>query len=189
MPIRFPEPPQPVVERLDLPPAAAAAGDVPLPAQPIFTVGLDELIEAGGGAAAEESVSAPPTWRYSRFDPSGQAEVLELPTQAEGGTLAAGNDRFSPMIREALAIASEDPRVRDHEYEARLYRVPALSLLALWLHADEVFDLFVPIARQVGELEPNRVYDDEEFMSRVRSAAERMSALYDEAEDADELGS
>jgi hypothetical protein len=67
--------------------------------------------------------------------------------------------------------------------------VPALSLLALWLHADDAFDLFVPIGRPVGELEPNRVYDDGEFISRVRAAAERLSALYDEAGDADELGS
>jgi hypothetical protein len=187
MPIRFPQPPQPVVERLGRP-RAAAARETPLPAQPVFTVALDELL-AAGGAAAEESVSAPPTWRYSRFGAGGQAEVLELPAHAEPGAAAAGDDRFSPMIREALAIASEDPRVRDHEYEARLYRVPALSLLALWLHAAEVFDLFVPVGRQVGELEPNRVYDDGEFMSRVRAAAERMGALYDEADDADELGS
>jgi hypothetical protein len=188
MPIRFPQPPQPVLERLGRP-RAAADEEAPLPAQPVFTVALDELLEAGGGAPAAESVSAPPTWRYSRFGAGGQAEVLELPAHAGAGGVAAGDDRFSPMIREALAIASEDPRVRDHEYEARLYRVPALSVLALWLHADEVFDLFVPIGRQVGELEPNRVRDDGEFMSRLRAAAERTAALYDEADDADELGS
>jgi hypothetical protein len=180
MPIRFPEPP---------PEAAPGADPVPVPPQPVFTVGLDDLLAPEPGAEAAESVSAPPTWRQSRFAPGGRAEVSEVGGEAEPGPVATGNDRFSPMIREALAIASEDPRVGDHDYEARLYRVPALSLLALWLHAESAFDLFVPIGRPVGELEPNRVYDDGEFMAGVRGAAERISALYDEADDADELGS
>jgi hypothetical protein len=188
MPIRFPQPPHPVVEGVRERRAAAAA--VPLPAQPIFTVGLDELLEAGGGAGAQESVSGPPTWRYSRFDAGGRAEVLELPEEPGGGTAAAvGDDRFGPMIREALAVADQDPRVREHEYEARLFRVPALSLLALWLHAAAVFDLFVPVGRPPPGLEPNRVYEDGEFMSAVRAAAEQVSAAYREADDSDELGS
>src|SRR5919109_2953732 len=161
MPIRFPEPP---------PEAAAGTDPVPVPPQPVFTVGLAELLAAETGPDAAETVSAPPTWRQSRFGPGGRAEVAEVRGEAEPAAVATGNDRFSPMIREALAIASQDPRVADHDYEARLYRVPALSLLALWLHADEAFDLFVPIGRPVGELEPNRLYDDAEFMSRVRAA-------------------
>jgi hypothetical protein len=59
----------------------------------------------------------------------------------------------------------------------------------LWLHADDAPDLYVPVGRPVGELEPNRVYDDGGFMTRLRAEAERMGALYGEAGDADELGS
>jgi hypothetical protein len=180
MPIRFPDPP---------PAAAPGAEPVPVPPQPIFTVGLDDLVTAGGRAAAAESAIAPPTWRQSRFGPTGRPEVSEVHAEADPGSVATGNDRFSPMIREALAVADGDSRVREQEYEARLYRVPALSLLALWLHADDAPDLFVPVGRPVGELEPNRVYDDGEFMTRLRAEAERIGALYGEAGDADELGS
>jgi hypothetical protein len=187
MPIRFPDPPGPVVEGLGA--RRAAAAEVPLPAQPIFTARLDELLEAGGGPSAEESVSAPPTWRYSRFDAGGQVEVLELPEEPGGGTAAAGDDRFGPSIREALAVADQDSRVREHDYEARLFRVPALSLLALWLHAAAGDDLFVPVGPPAAGLEPNRVYDDGEFMSAVRAAAEQVGAAYREADDSDELGS
>jgi hypothetical protein len=188
MPIRFPEPPRPVLDAQQERPGAAAEAAVPLPAQPVFTVGLDELA-AAGEAAAEESVSAAPTWRYSRFDRAGQPEVLELPEHGDAGAAAAGDDRFGPMIREALAVADQDPRVAEHDYEARLYRVPALSLLALWLHKGEALDLFVPVGPPPPGLEPNRVYDDAEFMPAVRAAAERVSAVYRDADDAGQLGS
>lgn len=187
MPIRFPEPPPPVLAAQQERPGAAEAA-VPLPAQPVFTIGLDELAGAGE-AGAGESVSAAPTWRYSRFDAAGQPEVLELPEQGDAGAVAAGDDRFGPMIREALAVADQDARVREHDYEARLFRVPALSLLALWLHTAGALDLFVAVGPPPPGLEPNRVYDDEEFMPAVRAAAGRVSAVYRDADDAGELGS
>ena len=204
MPISFPEPPRPVEEALEQSRARGLPGilrrrgidlggapdEAPvLPAQPVFSVGLDELLEPGGGEEAEKSVSAPPSWRYSGFDAEGRPEVMELAQEATGGAVATGDDRFSAMIREALAAADQDPRVAEHGYEARLFRVPALSLLALWLHTGAASDLFVPLGRTVPELEPNRVYSDEEFMKEVRAAAERIGGHYAEAEDADELGS
>jgi hypothetical protein len=38
-------------------------------------------------------------------------------------------------------------------------------------------------------LEPNRVYEDADFMSAVRAAAERVGAAYRDADHSDELGS
>jgi hypothetical protein len=180
MPIRFPEPP---------PEAAAGTDPVPVPPQPVFTVGLDELLAAESGREAAETASEPPTWRRSRFGAEGRAEAAEVRAGTDPGAFASGNDRFSPMIREAVAVASEDARTGKRDYEARLYRVPALSLLALWLHAPDAIDLFVPLGRPVGDLEPNRVYDDGEFMTGVRAAAELITAHYDEADETDELGS
>ena len=190
MPIRFPTPPPPVMDALGARPEPGFRGSSPVPAQPVFTVGLDEVLRAEGGAEAARSVSAAPTWRYSRFDASGQPEVLELAEEdVARGAAAAGDDRFGPMIREALAVADQDPRVGRHDYEARLYRVPALSLLAVWLHTDAALDLFVPIGRPPPGLEPNRVYDDGEFMTQVREAARLAGAAYEQAEAPDELGS
>jgi hypothetical protein len=188
VPIRFPQPPRPVLDAQEERPGAAPEAAVPLPAQPVFTIGLDELA-AAGEAPAEERVSAAPTWRYSRFDPAGQPEVLELPEHGDAGAATAGDDRFGPMIREALAVADQDARVAEHDYEARLFRVPAMSLLALWLHTGEALDLFVPVGPPPTGLEPNRVYDDEEFMPAARAAAARVSAAYRDADDAGELGS
>jgi hypothetical protein len=202
MPIRFPEPPQPVAETIEQQRTPGGRGPLrrlrrrggaeergPVPAQPVFTVGLDELLEESRGGGAEERITGTPTWRYSRFGVGGEPEVLELGAPAPDAPVAAGDDRFSPLIREALAVADQDPRIREHDYEARLLRVPALSLLALWLHSDSSLDLFVPVGRPAPGLERNRIYQDEEFMAAVRSAAEQARAVYDEADNPDELGS
>jgi hypothetical protein len=185
MPISFPQPPQHVAEARGL----TEGMPPPMPAQPVFTVGLDDLVEAGGGEA-QESITAPPTWRASGFDAGGAPEVLELPAEPEeAGGVATGDDRFGPAIQEALAVAEQDPRAREHDYEARLFRVPALSLLALWLHADAAPDLFVPVDPGALPLPPDQVYDDRGFMDEVRAAAGMLRSTYAESENPDELGS
>jgi hypothetical protein len=198
--IQFPEPPKEVAKAIEQVPrpgprwtrplrllrelGGAPAGES-LPAQPIFTVDLTELLRAGD---AEQTITRSPTWRYSRFDAGGNAEVLELGGRAEQGPVATGDDRFSSSIREALAVADQDPRVQAHDYEARLFRVPALTLLALWLHAANQVDLFVPVGRMVAGLE-QRVYEDGDFMNALREAGQRTLTAYEEAENPEELGS
>src|SRR5688572_26580888 len=97
MPIRFPPPPE-----------AAATAEGALPPQPVYTVGLDEL---GATGLADETASTPPSWRVSRFDAAGRSEVVELPDAGTAQPVSAGDDRFGPLIREALAVAGEDDRV------------------------------------------------------------------------------
>jgi hypothetical protein len=130
-----------------------------LPPQPVYTVGLDEL---GATGMAEESATAAPSWRVSRF---------------------------GPLIREALAVADQDERVADGNYEARLYRVPALTLLALWLHSPASVDLFVPVGPTPPGLERNRLYEDPDFTAAVNEAAAGLRETYEAAENTDELGS
>ena len=175
MPIRFPTPPE-----------TATAAEGALPPQPVYTVGLDEL---GATGMAEESASTAPSWRVSRFDAAGRSEVVELRDGAAGQPVSAGDDRFGPLIREALAVAGEDDRVKSHDYEARLYRVPALTLLALWLHSPTSVDLFVPVGPAPPGLERNRLYEDPDFTAAINEAAASLRESYDAAENTDELGS
>lgn len=181
MPIKFPEPAGGLPAE-----TRGATTEGALPAQPVYTVGLEDLRAIG---VAEDSVSEAPSWRYSRFDAAGRPEVLELRGQAAPGPVAAGDDRFGPMIREALAVAGQDPRVAEQDYEARLFRVPALTLLALWLHSPVSVDLFVPVGPPPPGLERGRVYDDHEFTAALTGAAEDTRATYEQAENTDELGS
>ena len=158
-----------------------------LPAQPVFTLGLEDVLGAG---KADESVRRAPRWRYSRVHEHDGPEVLELGGgEGRAAQVVSGDDRFGPLIREALAAAGEDPRTREHDYQARLLRVPALSLLALWLHAEPATDLFVPLGRSVPGLEPHHVYEDEAFMSALRERAAHTLETFRTAERPDELGS
>jgi hypothetical protein len=174
MPIRFPEPPE-----------AAPAVEGALPPQPVYTVGLEDLEAAG---VAEDSVRTRPSWRYSRFNRAGRSEVVELRGEAQPAPVSAGDDRFGPMIREALGVAGQDQRVAAQDYEARLFRVPALTLLALWLHSPTSVDLFVPVGPSPPGLERNRLYDDPSFTAAITEAAAGLRETYEAAEDTDELG-
>ena len=199
MPIRFPEPPEDVARaarperggpwrrllraRVGEP---ATGGAMSVPPQPVFTAGLEQLMTA---RQAEDSVAAGPTWRFSKFDASGQLGAFEVNPESRGGSsVAAGNDTFSAAITDALAVAAGDERVRDGDYEARLFRVPALYLLALWLHAEERPDLFVPLQAVAG-VDTRRVYDQESFLAALRDAAEGTLSAYRDAERPDEMGS
>ena len=189
MAIHFPEPPPDV--------AAAAARDVPggalrprdagaaPAAQPIFTAGLDAIVEHEGHVG--RVATAPTSWRYAS-EAGGTPRVFELPTSGRARTAREGDDRFTPAIRRALTAAQADPRVRAHDFEARLLRVPALKLLAIWLHADGTNDLFIPVAKTAVDASPGDVYDADDFRSRLHEAASRTLSHYAAAERPDELG-
>ena len=191
MPIEFPQPPERVAAEARPPrdvrlrPRERGLGPpAPVPPQPIFTSGLEDVLAADG---IEAGISGPTHWRISTFEPGGTPQVKEVPDTPGASGTATGDDRFSPQIREALAVASEDPRVGEGSFEARLFRLPAVSLMALWLHSSSL-SLFVPIGPAAG-LESNRVYDEATFLSALRGAAEQTLSAYRDAENPDELGS
>jgi hypothetical protein len=188
MPIEFPQPPERVAAEArpprDVGAGERAVGGAPVPPQPIFTTGLADVLAADD---VERSISGPKHWRVSTFESGGSPQVKEVPDDPGQRGTATGDDRFSPQIREALAIASQDPRVGEGRFEARLFRLPALSLMALWLHS-ATQSLFVPIGRPAG-LEADRVYDEASFLSALRASAERTLGAYRDAENPDELGS
>jgi hypothetical protein len=191
MAIHFPEPPQDI--------AAAAASDVPgaamrpraaaaPAAHPVFTAGLDAIVEHDGNVG--RVATAPTSWRYAS-ELGGIPRVFELAAHGTTGkarTTTVGDDRFTPAIREALTAAQADPRVRDHDFEARLLRVPALKLLALWLHAAGTDDLFIPVAPTAVDASPGELCDADDFRFRLHEAASRTLAHYEDAERPDELG-
>lgn len=196
--IHFPEPPKDVAAAAqDLPGGERETlglhrldegGATPLMAQPVFTAGLDAIVESDGDV--ERVAEAPTSWRYAS-DLGGAPRVFELVTEGRAERTRAtrvGDDRFTPAIRDALAAADDDLRVRASDFEARLLRVPALKLLAVWLHAVGTDDLFVPVVPTAVDAAPGELYDADNFRSRLRQAASRTLSLYEEAERPDELG-
>ena len=190
MAIHFPEPPQDLFAAV---PSGVRpriqAGATPAPAaHPVFTAGLDAIVEHDGHVA--RVATAPTSWRYAA-ELGGTPRVFELAPRGAAGTARPsreGDDRFTPAIRQALTTAQADPRVRAHDFEARLLRIPALKLLALWLHASGASDLFIPVTRTAVDASPGKVYDADDFRTRLHAAATRTLAHYDDAERPDELG-
>jgi hypothetical protein len=199
MAIRFPEPPQAIAAAArDLPggegrvfglrPLDELGGATPPSAQPVFTAGLDAIVAGEGDV--ESVVNAPTSWRYAS-ELGGAPRAYELVTDrgaAQARATSVGDDRFTTAIRDALVGAQADPRVNAGDFEARLLRVPALKLLAVWLHAADTDDLFMPVVPTAVDATPGRLYDAGDFRSRLREAASRTLALYDQAERPDELG-
>jgi hypothetical protein len=197
--IHFPEPPKDVAaaahdlsggerETPGFRPLDALGGAAPLMAQPIFTAGLHALVESEGDV--EQVAEVPTSWRYAS-ELGGVPRAFEFVTEARGESARAtrvGDDRFTPAIRQALAVAQDHPRVRASDFEARLLRVPALKLLAIWLHAAGTEDLFVPVVPTAVDAAPGELYDADDFRSRLREAASRTLSLYEKAERPDELG-
>jgi hypothetical protein len=193
--IHFPEPPQDVATAAAaheipgaLQPRAGAGGAAPPAAQPVFTAGMDAIVEHAGNVG--RVANAPTSWRYAS-EVGGAPRVFEFAAKGTPGkaqTPRVGDDRFTPAIRHALTTAQDDPRVRAHDFEARLLRVPALKLLAVWLHGAGTNDLFVPVARTTVDASPGELYDADDFRSRLHQAASRTLSLYEDAERPDELG-
>jgi hypothetical protein len=174
MALRFPEPPDSVTAAADALGDAAARGfGAAPPPQPVFTARLDALVDAAG--AVDQVAEAPTSWRYA----TGRRAFDVLVEDGGARTLSAGDDRFGPAIDAALARAADDPRIGSRDYEVRLLRVPALNLLAVWLHTPHAPDLFDA---------HDRLYEADEFQALLRDRAATTQARYADAEAPDELG-
>jgi hypothetical protein len=196
MPINAPQPPEVAVEAVRKS-MARRRGARPTPEetralpasisapQRVFTVGLDAL---AGPAAMEESARAT-GWRFlveEDREPVAAAEVQDQIPAAEPAELTEGP--FVHSTVEALRAAEALEPVRDADFELRLLRVPALNLLALWLHTSEGDDLFMPLEPAPPPFEARRSYSEPEFAALVADQAQQALDLQREAERPGELG-
>jgi hypothetical protein len=79
---------------------------------------------------------------------------------------------FVKATAAAQKAASKLPQVRDGKVEARVIRVPALYVMALWLKDLEGDrDVIVPMAPSPPFLEANRPYTEREFLKALAGPA------------------
>lgn len=145
--------------------------DVTTPHQ-VFTIGLDD-IEAGAGLEAARPVG----WRYLI---TGGGEVIASAETAEGpnGTPEPAQfteGRFVGATATAVRSAHALPQLEKANFELRMLRIPALYLMALWLHSPAT-DLLVPLAPSpIGKegqiVAPAQLFGDLSRQARARSAA------------------
>ena len=157
MPLHIPDPPPDVPDKVKSKLRAFADGskfstkalrgarkdqlDVSTPHQ-VFTIGLDD-ITSGGGLDRAHLVG----WRYLVED-SGQLIASAETTLAPDGTHEVSQFTEGPFVAatdKAVKAVRKLPQLEAAGFELRLLRIPALYVMALWLHAPAT-DLLVPLA-------------------------------------------
>jgi hypothetical protein len=164
--------------------AAGPAASVSAP-QRVFTVGLDAL----AGHSGVEDMARPTGWRFlveEAKEPVAAAEVHDETGATVPAQLTEG--QFVRSTADGLRAAEAHPSVEEAAFELRLLRVPALNLVALWLHAADSEDLFVPLEPAPAPFEARRPYPEREFAELSADLANRSLAQQRAAERPEELG-
>jgi hypothetical protein len=108
----------------------------------VFTMGLDDITS---GAALDRA--QPVGWRYLVMD-GGQLIASAETTLAPDGSHEVSQFNEGPFVAEtdkAIKAIRKLPQLEAAGFELRLLRIPALYMMALWLHAPAT-DLLVPLA-------------------------------------------
>lgn len=157
MPLNLPEPPQNVPDKIrkrlhefadgekfstkGLRGARKEGLDVSTPHQ-VFTMGLDDVVAGAGLERAQ-----PGGWRYLVED-SGQLLASAEGDINEDGEFEVSHFTEGPFVAatdKAVKAVRKLPQLVAAGFELRLLRIPALYVMALWLHSPAA-DLLVPLA-------------------------------------------
>lgn len=108
----------------------------------VFTMGLDD-VAAGGGLDRARPVG----WRFL-IQEDGNAVASAETTPGQDGTDEVSHFNEGPFVAatdQAMAAVRNLPQLKSAGFDLRLLRIPALYMMALWLHSPAT-DLLVPLA-------------------------------------------
>jgi len=151
-------------------------------AQPVYSVPLDALAQGKLLAAARQT-----GWRYLLVKDNAAVAEAELPVARRGAKAAASRASsltltqgpFAGATVDALHAAERLSQVARADYELRLLNVPAVYLVALWLHrADD--DILIPMGNPPAGLKRNEPYREAAVIAALREPAGR-TMRFDEA--------
>ncbi|HYX84838.1 MAG TPA: hypothetical protein VE777_07695 [Gaiellales bacterium] len=144
---------------------------------PVHNLGLDDLVKGARLADAPRTA-----WRYLVEDGGEPVASAEVAVDGAGRPRAFDHLNEGPFVAgtaAAQAVAERLPALRGRRAEARLVRIPALYVIALWLKGRRGSeDVVVPIAPAPPFLEANRPYSEDEFLAALREPS-RERARFD----------
>lgn len=153
---------------------------------PVYVATLDDLAKGKLLAGAKQT-----GWRYLLVQHDAavaEAEVGAGRAGARGAKsgklefLSLTHSPFTAATIEALTAAERMPKVAKADYELRLLKVPAVYLIALWLHGGDA-DILVPMGDPPGGLKKNKAYSEAGVIRALRGDVERtrqFQQAYDE---------
>jgi hypothetical protein len=153
-------------------------------AHPVYFVPLDALTEGRLLKAARQT-----SWRYLLVKgdtPVAEAELSAGSRGAKGAKphslafLSLTRGPFASATVDALHAAERLPQVARADYELRLLNIPAVYLVALWLHGAKD-DILIPMGEPPAGLKRNEPYGEAAVIAALREPAER-ARRFDEAQ-------
>ena len=152
---------------------------------PVYVATLDDL--AAGKLLADAKQTG---WRYllaQNDEVVAEAELTEGRPAAKATKGAKGKELafaglthgpFTGATVDGLHAAERLPQVEKADYELRLLKVPAVYLVALWLHGGNE-DLLVPIGQPPAGLKKNRAYTEAGVIRALRATVARTKEFSD----------
>jgi hypothetical protein len=114
-------------------------------------------------------------WRYLVEEAGAAVASAEVGVDAKGAVRGLDHVNEGPFVKATAAAqkaAEKLPQVRDGNVEARVIRIPALYVMALWMKdLDGDDDVVIPMAPAPPFLEANRPYTEREFLKALAGPA------------------
>jgi hypothetical protein len=152
---------------------------------PVYVATLDDLASGKLLDAAKQT-----SWRYLLVHSDaavGEAELGARRRGAKGAKSAKGSELeflglthgpFTGATVDALHAAERLPQIAKADYEMRLLKVPAVYLVALWLHG-KAEDILIPMGQPPGGLKKNKAYTEAGVIRALRATVVRTKEFQD----------
>jgi hypothetical protein len=163
--------------KLRLPSLRNATGPLELTQpHPIFNLDLADLAAGKGLEAAK-----PAGWRYlvqQGDNVLASAETALAPTGTEHVFSSFNEGGFVKSTAEAIRTAYALPQVNQGQFELRLLRVPALYVMALWIHdPGKNSDVLVPLEPSPTDLPAGKPVPAAQLLDELRAKAHAVPHL------------
>ncbi|MDJ0597692.1 MAG: hypothetical protein QNJ37_02445 [Crocosphaera sp.] len=138
---------------------------------PVYTVGLQDLVDSGLNSAKQIS------WRYlfpkrNEQEDDMAAEVAYDENEDSHNFLNTEESDFVGGTMATLNKARRLDRSKKYNYELRVLKIPAIYVYVLWLKDEEGNeDLFLPIEPTIEPLSAKEEYSNDEFIEILEKAA------------------
>lgn len=193
MPLSFAEPPQAVTEatrsalqdmarqhhfRIATLAAAQPAQIDLASAHAVYNIGLEDLVR-------DVPLSSVPltAWRYIVRSGGSGVAAAEAHSDPQGGAPRFDSVNSGPFVAGTLSAIeglSSDPAVAGGNWEARVIRIPALYILAIWAHEKASGkDIIRVMAPAPSYLDPAKSYSWDDFKAAVKGHAQQRLSFDD----------
>jgi hypothetical protein len=154
-------------------------------AHPVYVATLDNLAAGKLLAAARQT-----GWRYllahndevvaeaELHSARGAAKSTKRAKSEELSFAGLTHGPFTGATVDGLHAAERLPQVEKADYELRLLKVPAVYLVALWLHGSKE-DLLLPLGQPPAGLRKNKAYTEAAVVRALRATALRTKEFQD----------